>query len=587
MALILAVDPERRQHEALACLARELDGHELLSASSCADALAALDRRSPDLVLLPLLLPEAEEGELLSSLRAQAGGADVRALSIPLLKLPNAAPAAPTSGHPAWLDQILHPKDPADSAADECEPAVFADLIRGYLESAREAAADALAAAAELAKALAEQRRARVMAAARATATWVRSRRDKWSLEPRPVVVKQPVVAVAAAAVADAWTPHVADSPAAVAPHFQWETPAEIPAPEIPEVRRVEFGANDFLSPEYEIDENEINGPGLAARAAALVAKLGALRALGPHIIPWLPKAAVVAVVLTLGVSARAYWLKTVSAPKVGTAALESLPSGAQVLVDGQPMGVTPLTTTLPAGTHRVDFKYRGKTRTMDIVVPQGGRAAELVDWTPKTTGRLQVNTEPGGARVLVDNVARGVTPLTLDDLALGTHSVVLESTAGSVKRTVTLKADETATLSETIYAGWLKVFSPFELTITEGTRALRLDDRYQILLSPGSHELHFENRTLGYKEVRRVEVQPGVTTPLSIVAPRSTLTVTTSAAAEVLIDGVSVGHTPLTGFSVELGTRDVQLKSTAGDRRFPVAVTVKPVVLDVDLSKP
>ena len=209
-----------------------------------------------------------------------------------------------------------------------------------------------------------------------------------------------------------------------------------------------------------------------------LVARLGALRGLGPHIVRWLPKAAVVAVVLTLGVSGRAYWLKTVSAPKVGTVVLESLPSGAQVLVDGQPMGQTPLTTTLPAGTHRVDFKYRGKTRTMDVVVPQGGRAAELVDWTPKTTGRLQVNSEPGGARVLVDNVARGVTPLTLDDLALGTHSVVLESGAGSVKRTVTLKADEAATLSETIYAGWLKVFSPFELTITEGTRVLRLDDR-------------------------------------------------------------------------------------------------------------
>jgi hypothetical protein len=550
-----------------------------LSVSSCADALPALNRRSPDLVLLPVLLPEAEEGELLSRLREQAGGADVRALSIPLLKLPDATPAQ-ASGHPAWLDQILHPKDPADSAAEECEPAVFADLIRGYLESAREAAADALAAAAELAREVAQQRRARLVAAAHAAATWVRARRDKWSLEPRPVVVEQPVVT------AEAWTPHVAESPAAIVPHFQWETPVETP-PDTHEVRRVEFGSNDFLSPEYEINENEINGPGMAERAAALVARLGVLRGLGPHIVRWLPKAAVVAVVLTLGVTARAYWLKTVSAPKVGTVVLESLPSGAQLLVDGQPMGLTPLTTTLPAGTHRVDFKYRGKTRTLDVVVPQGGRAAELVDWTPKTTGRLQVNSEPAGARVLVDNVARGVTPLTLDDLALGTHSVVLENGAGSVKRSVNLKADEVATLSETIYAGWLKVFSPFDLTITEGTRVLRLDDRYQVLLSPGSHELHFENRALGYKEVRRVEIQPGVTTPLSIVAPRSTLTLTTSAPAEVLIDGVSVGHTPLSGFSIELGTRDVQLKSAAGERRLPVAVTVKPVVLDIDLSKP
>jgi hypothetical protein len=583
MALILAVDPEQRQQAALACLARELDEHELLAAASCADALAALGHRSPALVLLPLLLPEADEGELLRRLREHAGGSDVRALSIPLLKLPDAAPPPP-SAHPAWLDQILHPKDPSDSAAEECEPAVFADLIRGYLESARIAAADALAAAAELARAVAEERRARLVAAARATVTWVRQRRDSWNTQPPQVVVRQPVIE------ADAWTPVVATpvvaTPAVPAPMFRFDTGASSePLTEFRDSPSVEFGSDDFLSVEPEVDE--VKGPGISERAAGLMTRIGELRELGPQARRWLPRAAVVAVVLTLGVSGRAYWLKTAAAPKVGVAVLQSLPSGAQVLVDGQVMGQTPLTTTLPAGTHRVDFKYRGKTRTMDIVVPQGGRANELIDWTPKTTGRLQVNSEPAGARVLIDNVARGVTPLKLDDLALGAHTVVLESGAGSVRRNVTIKADESATLSETIYAGWLKVFSPFELTITEGTRSLRLDDRYQVMLSPGTHELHFQNRALGYQETRRVEVQPGITTPLSIVAPRSTLTLTTSAPAEVLIDGVSAGHTPLTAFAIDLGTRDVQLKSAAGDRRFSVAVTVKPVVLDVDLSKP
>ena len=150
MALILAVDPERRQHAALACLARELDGHELLSASSCADALVALDHRSPDLVLLPALLPEAEEGELLSRLRDQAGGTDVRALSIPPLKLPGCR--AHLRRRPCIRPGSIRsctPKITLTAPAEECEPAVFADLIRGYLESAREAAADALAAAAE------------------------------------------------------------------------------------------------------------------------------------------------------------------------------------------------------------------------------------------------------------------------------------------------------------------------------------------------------------------------------------------------------------------------------------------------------
>ena len=313
MALILAVDPERRQHAALECLARELDGHELLSASSCADALAALDRRSPDLVLLPLLLPEAEGGELLARLREHAGGSDVRALSIPLLKLPDAKPP-PTSAHPAWLDQILHPKDDADGAAEECEPAVFADLIRGYLESARDAAAEALAAAAELAKAAAE-------ATARAPGGGGTRHGDLGPGAARDVECRAGACRRPAGRRSRPKPGRLLlrTPPVAAASTFRFETAAK-PVADFRTLPAYEFGSNDFLSEQPEADE--VKGPGIAERAAALLAKLGALRTLGPQIVRWLPQAAVVAVVLTLGVSGRAYWLKTVSAPKVGVAVL-------------------------------------------------------------------------------------------------------------------------------------------------------------------------------------------------------------------------------------------------------------------------
>ena len=608
MALILAVDPEQRQHAALAYLARELEGHELLSASSCADALTALDHRSPDLVLLPVLLPEAEEGELLSRLRDWAG-TDVRALTIPQLKLPNAA-APPPSAHPAWLNQILHPQDTTDHAGDECEPAVFADLIRSYLGPVQDAVAGAAAAVADAARAAAEERRTRVLAAARATITWAKNRRERWNDRPPAIAISAPPLDVAmpvmAAPVVVAPPPPVVVAPPAVAaapppvvvPPARTEAvasrayesrgvPAEFAPVDVPPIEPVE--AFEYLEAEPEEDK----GPGLAARALALVQTLRnvkrpeALDSLGPTIVQWLPKAAVVAVVLTLGVTGRAYWLKTISAPRVGVAVLESLPSGAQVLVDGQVMGLTPLTATLPTGTHRVDLKYRGKTRTIDVVVTQGGKTSELVDWSPKTVGRLQVNSEPAGARVLVDNVARGVTPLTLDDVALGTHTVVLQSGTGSVKRSVTIKSDEPATLNENIYAGWIKVLAPFDITIAEGSKLLRLDDRDQVMLPAGPHDIRFENRAFGFTETRHIEVQPGVTTPLSVAAPYTTLTLTTSAAAEVVIDGVSVGQTPLNDYPVQIGTRDVHVKSAAGNRRLSIPATVKPVVVEVDFSKP
>jgi PEGA domain len=589
MALILAVDPEQRQQAALARLARELNDHELLSAASCADALRALGRRTPDLVLLPALLPEAEESELLSNLRSRTGS-DVQALTMPQLKLPDAAPPPTQSSvHPAWLNQILHPQDDAsEQAGEECEPAVFADLIRSYLWPVEEA----VGVVADAAKAAAEQRRQQLVAAARATVAWVRNRRERWNDRPPAIAISAPPLDVSMPLPPK---PVVVAPPAIEMPAFRQRESADVQAESSStDVESASFRQPAELFGHFEGQTPEVDeGPGVVARAVAFlktlkdVKKPEALDSLGPTIVKWLPKAAVVAVVLTIGATGRAYWLKSSSAPKVGTAMLESLPSGSQVLVDGQVMGLTPLTATLPTGTHRVDFKYRGKARTIEVVITQGGRTTELIDWSAKTVGRLQVNSEPAGAHVLVDNVSRGVTPLTLDDVPLGVHAVVLESNGGSIKRSVTIKSDEPASLTETIYPGWLKVFAPFEITISEGSKVLRLDDREQVMLPAGPHDIRFENRALGYQETRHVEIQPGITAPLSLTVPQSTLTLTTSVPADVIIDGVSAGETPLTNHAIPLGTRDILLKSEAGFRRLSIVVTAKPVALNVDLSRP
>jgi hypothetical protein len=198
------------------------------------------------------------------------------------------------------------------------------------------------------------------------------------------------------------------------------------------------------------------------------------------------------------------------------------------------------------------------------------------------------VHTDPPGAKVLVDGVERGVTPLTLDDLAVGAHAVVLERANGSIERTVSVNATELTRVNEMIFPGWITVYSPFTLNITEGSRPIRLDDRNQVMLPSGAHELRFENRALGYEEVRRVDVRSGAVTSLSIVPPRSSLSVTSTAPAEVWLDGTSAGQTPLNALPVELGTREVLVRTPDGDvRRFAITVTTKPVVLDANFSKP
>jgi hypothetical protein len=140
---------------------------------------------------------------------------------------------------------------------------------------------------------------------------------------------------------------------------------------------------------------------------------------------------------------------------------------------------------------------------------------------------------------------------------------------------------------SETAYSGWVHVSSPFELEITNGGQPVHLDERNQVLLAPGTHELRFENDALGYSDVRQVEITPGEISRVAIAPAPSTLTVIATLPAEVLVDGARAGATPLADHPVSLGTHDISVRSTAGERRFTVTVTTSPTRLDVDFSAP
>ena len=233
-----------------------------------------------------------------------------------------------------------------------------------------------------------------------------------------------------------------------------------------------------------------------------------------------------------------------------------------------------PITRTVPAVTQE------------DLTPTESSPVGSVAAGTKKRTGRLVVTSANGVAQVLVDGQARGMTPLTLDGLSAGKHTVLLKNQNGSVEQAVTVGPGETAQVEQTIFPGWVSVVAPVDLAISEGTRSLRLDDRSQVMLSPGPHELRFENRALGYQEVRRVDVRPGETTQLSIAPPRSKATFTATAPAEVWVDGVSVGQTPLVDLPIEIGTHHIRMKSGSAERQFTVTATMTPLAFNADFSQ-
>src|SRR6266498_4683507 len=85
MAIILAIEPDRRQAAHLSAIVRHQAGAELVLADTTEGALDAIGNRVPDMVLVPALLSPQDDAALAAALRVIAAAAHVRTLTIPVL----------------------------------------------------------------------------------------------------------------------------------------------------------------------------------------------------------------------------------------------------------------------------------------------------------------------------------------------------------------------------------------------------------------------------------------------------------------------------------------------------------------------
>ena len=201
--------------------------------------------------------------------------------------------------------------------------------------------------------------------------------------------------------------------------------------------------------------------------------------------------------------------------------------------------------------------------------------------------GSIALSTQPAGAKVLLDGKAVGDSPVILTDVSPGKHTLTLVTSTGSVKKTVRVEAGKTATLDVPIYSGWIAVFSPVPLNISENGRAIGTTEQGRMMLSPGLHTLTLSNRELGYKSVQIVDIEPGEERSISI-QPTGELNVNAVPWAEVWMNDKKVGETPVAGLQVPLGTHEIVFKNPQfPERRVTVTITAKtPAAAAVDFSK-
>lgn len=110
-----------------------------------------------------------------------------------------------------------------------------------------------------------------------------------------------------------------------------------------------------------------------------------------------------------------------------GLVAVSSQPAGAQVLVDGERVGITPLEDLeLRAGSHRVLIRRERYFDTdLELEVEGLGKRQTLAVELVPAWAAIAISSSPPGASIIVDEDMHGVTPATLD-LLEGTHTVRL-----------------------------------------------------------------------------------------------------------------------------------------------------------------
>jgi hypothetical protein len=108
-------------------------------------------------------------------------------------------------------------------------------------------------------------------------------------------------------------------------------------------------------------------------------------------------------------------------------------------------------------------------------------------------------------------------------------------------------------------------------------------------MLPAGEHQVDISNAALGFAVNRRVSVAAGRTTQLQITPPNGRLSINAVPWAEVWLNGMPLGQTPLANLSHPIGTYEVILRHPQlGERRASVTVSMNDTArLGVDMRQP
>src|SRR5688572_9123626 len=134
--LVLAIEPDLRQAAIVKRIVRENALADVVVVDSRDAAIEAMRTCMPDVLLLSTLLSPRDEDELMAHLRTLDNAAHLQTHTIP--QLASSLGPGEERGSGGLFSAFRRKKDTATAPVAGCDPEMFADEIRAYLQRAAE-----------------------------------------------------------------------------------------------------------------------------------------------------------------------------------------------------------------------------------------------------------------------------------------------------------------------------------------------------------------------------------------------------------------------------------------------------------------
>jgi len=166
--------------------------------------------------------------------------------------------------------------------------------------------------------------------------------------------------------------------------------------------------------------------------------------------------------------------------------------------------------------------------------------------------------------------------------------STIELAAASSASQLEATPRDEIAPVALTPPPGWVSIDLPIQVEVYENGRFVGSSDRNRFVLSAGQHELELVNDSLKFRSSQSVVVQPGHTAFVSVSLPMGYLSLNAEPWSEVLIDGRSVGETPIGNLEFPIGPHRVIFRHPVHGEQMRTVVLSAAVTtrLSVDLRQ-